>query len=196
MGMDYYEIVDGPAELPITLDEAKAACRITHDAEDVLISALIGAATFKLEDYTNLCFVERSYLGFFEGLACSKFEKGLFLTTRRAPLIQVDSVNVTENSLQTLVGADQYNIKKTAGFPRIVFNGEGSYFPDLIPYPWQVEFQAGFGDAAAVPETIKMMIKQFVCFLYGNRGDCGDAPAMPDVVKMMADEWRIVNTYG
>lgn len=196
MGIDYYEITTPAAELPVTLIEAKAACKITHSVEDALITALIGAATAKLEDYTNLLFIERSITGYFASLACSKFEKGLFLTIRRAPLIAVASVEVTENNLQTLIDADEYDLKKTVAFSRIVFNGEGSYSPDLIPYPWQIDFTAGFGDATEVPESIKSMIKQYVCFLYFNRGDCGDAPAMPEMVKMMADEWRIVNTYG
>lgn len=196
MGKDYYIITTPAVEYPITLAEAKAACRITTTAEDDLISALIIAATAKLEEYTNRVFVERSFTGFFECLECSKFEKGYFLAIRRAPLQSVSSVELTENEILAAVSSDYYDLKETPSFARIVFNGEGSFSPDRIPYPWQVDFVAGHGDAVDVPELIKMAIKQYVCFLYRNRGDCADAPGMPDTVKAIADEWRIVNTYG
>lgn len=196
MGIDLYEVTTPPAEYPVTLAEAKEACRITHSAEDDLITALIQAATLKLETYTNRIFIERSITGYFQSLACSKWEKNLFLMIRRAPLISVDTVEVTENDAQTSVTTDEYDVKVTAAFPRIIFNGEGSYSPDRIPYPWQVEFQAGYGAAADVPEAIKLIIMQFVCFLYRNRGDCADAPAMPQTVKAFADEYRILNTFG
>jgi len=43
-----------PVTLPVTLDEAKAFLRVTHDAEDGLITTLLTAAITRLEGLTGL----------------------------------------------------------------------------------------------------------------------------------------------
>ena len=52
MNTDFYEIKTAATELPVTLEEAKDWCRITHTSEDVLIDSLIQAATTSLEAIT------------------------------------------------------------------------------------------------------------------------------------------------
>ena len=199
MGNDRYDVIIPVAEDPVTLAEAKAWCKITHSSEDTLITALIKSATAKLELYTNRVFVERTFTGFFSHLECSKFEKGLYLALRRAPLLSVSTIEVTEDDSQVTVSTDDYNVKETAAFSRVIFS-EINNSPDVIPYPWQVVFVAGYGAAADVPEPIKTMIKQYVCFLYTNKGDCADAGGktggIPEIVRAIADEYRIVNTFG
>lgn len=195
MGLDRYEVTTPAAEYPVTLAEVKAACKITHSAEDDLISQLIIAATNKLEMYTNRVFVERSFTGYFETRECSVWEKGLYFAIRRAPLQSVSQVQVYEDESQNTVSADDYNIKETPGFSRIIFDSDAYYSPNRMPYPWSVDFIAGYGEAADVPDTIKMMIMQYVCFLYTNRGDCVVAK-MPEMVKALADEYRILNSFG
>lgn len=199
MGNDRYDVIIPAVEEPVSRDEAKAWCKITHGSEDNLIDALIKSATSKLELYTNRVFIERTFTGFFSGLECSKFEKGLYLAIRRAPLLSVSTIEVTEDDAQVTVSADDYNVKETAAFSRIIFS-ELNESPDVIPYPWQVDFVAGYGEAADVPEPIKTMIKQYICFLYSNKGDCADAGGksggIPEIVRAIADEYRIVNTFG
>jgi len=199
VGNDRYDVIIPPAEEPVTLTEAKAWCKITHSSEDALITALIKSATSKLELYTNRVFVERTFTGFFSGLECSKYERGLYFALRRAPLLSVSTIEVTEDDVQVTVSADDYNVKETAAFSRVIFS-ELNNSPDVIPYPWQVDFTAGYGAAADVPEPIKTMIKQYVCFLYTNKGDCADAGGktggIPEIVRAIADEYRIVNTFG
>lgn len=192
---DRYEIVTPAAEYPVTREEAKAWCKISHTAEDALIDALITAATEKAERITNRVFVERSFTGYFSGLECSKFEKGSYLALRRAPLLAVSVIEVTEDDAQVAVSSDDYNVKETSGFSRIIFE-EVNYTPDNVPYPWQVDFTAGYGAAADVPEPIKVAIKAAVCYWYSNKGDCENTGELPGVSKAILKEYRILNTFG
>lgn len=195
MGNDYYDIVIPPAEEPVTLAEAKAWCKVTHTAEDAIFTALLTAATQKAEKFTNRVFIERTFTGFFAGLECSKFEKGLYLALRRGPLLSVATVKVTVDDAQETASTDDYNVKQTSGFSRVIFS-EFSESPDVIPYPWQVDFTAGYGAAADVPEPIKVAIKEAVCYWYSNRGDCAVGEELPGIAKGILSEYRIVNTYG
>lgn len=195
MTSDNYELIVPATENPVTLEDAKAWCKVCHSSEDTLFQALITAATQKAERFTNRVFIERTFTGFFSGLSCSKFEKGLYLELRRAPLISVSSVEATVDDEQETTSTDDYDVKENPGFSRIIFN-EVSQSLDLIPYPWQVDFVAGYGAAAAVPEPIKMAIRETVCYWRANRGDCGKGDELPSIAKAILGEYRIVNTYG
>jgi uncharacterized phiE125 gp8 family phage protein len=195
MGNDRYEVTVPAAEEPVTLSEVKSWCKITHSSEDALLTALIKAAVSKSELFTNRVFIQRTFTGFFSTLECSKFEKGLFFTIRRAPLLSVSAMEVTEDDSQAAVSTDDYNVKKTAGFSRVIFS-ELNNSPDLIPYPWQIEFVAGYGAASDVPEPLKVAIKAAVCYWYSNKGDCADTKELPGISRMILSEYRIVNTFG
>ena len=195
MGNDHYDLIIAADEEPVTLAEAKAWCKVTHTAEDTLITALIKAATAKAEKFTNRVFIERTFTGFFAGVECSKFEKGLFLAIRRAPLLAVATVEATVDDTQETISTDDYDIKETPGFSRIIFS-ELTDNPDVVPYPYQVDFTAGYGAAATVPEPIKVAVMETVCYWYSNRGDCAVGAELPTIAKGILGEYRIVNTYG
>jgi len=195
MGNDYYNIIVPADEEPITLAETKAWCKVTHTAEDGVFEALIKAATAKAEKFTNRVFIERTFTGFFAGLECSKYEKGLFLALRRGPLLSVATIEVTVDESQETVSTDDYDVKLTSGYSRIIFN-EFDESPDVIPYPLQVDFTAGYGAAADVPGPIKTAIKEAACYWYSNRGDCAVGEELPGIAKGILSEYRIVNTWG
>jgi uncharacterized phiE125 gp8 family phage protein len=193
---DYYLQTSTPATYPVTLVEVKLWLRITHDAEDDLLNSLITAATEKAEKITNRVFIERTYTGNFSGLDCSNYDVGFFIALRRAPLIEITLLEVTVDDSTVTIYDTDYNIKKTGGFPRIVFE-EVSDRPDLIPYPYQVAFTAGYGAAAVVPEPIKTAIKEMIAYWYQNRGDCGGRGGeIPAIADGILQEYRIVNTFG
>ena len=195
MVTDYYESA-AVVTYPITLVELKLWLRITHATEDTLLNSLITAATEKAELITNRLFISRIVTGYFSGLECPKYEVGYFLAVRRAPVTAITTVKVMVDDVLTTVGATEYNLKHTGGFPRIVFE-EVNDSPDDVPYPYQVAFTAGYGVAATVPEPIKTAIKEIIAYWYQNRGDCGQQGGeVPAIANGILQEYRIVNTFG
>lgn len=195
MGNDFYTVTVDPAVQPVTLDEAKLWCKVTHTVDNALITALIVAATQKAELFTNRIFIERTIQGEFAGFECSQHEKGYFIELRRSPVQSVTSVKVYIDDVLTTISADEYNLKSVHGFSRIVFE-EVNDNPDYIPYPYQVVFVAGYGLAVAVLEPVKLAIKEAVCYWYQNRGDCACGDELPGTAKAILREYRILNTFG
>lgn len=199
---DLYTITVPPAELPVTLEEAKAFMKVTSTAEDALIQVLIETATEQLESYTGQYFIERTVRGDFSNLLVAKTEIYPYLKLRRAPLKTVTSVQVSSGG--SFIDED-YQIKKhNHGFSRILFPSFDTSLDD-IPYPLQIVFVAGYGDADAVPEQIKTAILQYVNFLYRNRGDCLDTGAcgvlnqsggIPPLIKSLVSTFRIIEVFA
>jgi len=194
MAIDNYVLKTAASELPITLAEAKEWCVIEDDDDDVLVTALIGAATEIAEKLTNRVFVERTFTGFFQLLECSRFEKFPYIQVRRAPLKTVTSIEITINSAQEAF--TDFEIKLGSAFSRLLF--EDGVAVDNIAYPFEIEFVAGYGAAADVPSPIKAAIKVIVCYLYVNRGDCSpcDGISIPSSARAILNQYRIVNTFG
>jgi uncharacterized phiE125 gp8 family phage protein len=191
---DFYEIKTAATEEPVTKAEAKTWCKVTNTTEDDLFTELIVSATAKAELITNRVFITRTFTGYFSGFECSCYS-WRFLTLRRAPLLAVTNIKVmVDESLET-ISTDDYEVKEESSFSRVIFS-EINETPDLIPYPYQVEFTAGYGAAAAVPGPIKTAIKEIVCYWHQNRGDCGEGGELPKLASEILKEYRIVHTFG
>jgi uncharacterized phiE125 gp8 family phage protein len=192
---DRYELATPPTGLPVSLTEVKAWLKITHTSEDTLLTALLNSAISKAELFTNRVFLERTYKGYFSALDCSCFEVGLFITLRRSPVQSVTSVKVYSNDVLETIDTEDYDLKIQDGFSRIVFSLL-EYSPDVMPFPYEVVFVAGYGDAADVPAPIKLAIQMMVAYWYQNRGDCGAGDEIPGTAKAILREYRIINTFG
>jgi uncharacterized phiE125 gp8 family phage protein len=55
----------------------------------------------------------------------------------------------------------------------------------------EIQFVAGFGDASAVPDDIKMALKLIVANLYENRGCC-DPNDLPSSAHAILQPYRIL----
>lgn len=196
MANDKYTITVAATEEPVTLNEALDFCRIDQNSPDEgLVTALIKAATLQCENYTNRVFIERTYLGEFDCQEVSKFERYPFIELRRGPFKSLTSITLEEDG--SPVAVTGVLTKDTPSYARLLFT-ETLNTADEVAYPLQVTFVAGYGAAVDVPEDIKTAIKQYVLFLYENRGDV--APdgnqGLPVVVASILHAYRIVNTFG
>jgi len=191
--MDRYTVTTPPTELPVTLSAVKALLRITHDAEDALLTSLISVATDALEAYTNRCFVTRTIRGEFDAVLCSGHEVYPFIKLRRSPVGDISSVQASSDGVFADV---TYQLKQQSGYSRILF--PSSFSTDDTPFPLRADFIAGYGDADDVPEGIKTAILQYINFLYSNRGDC--APecglGLPIVVRALIGPYKIIDTFS
>ncbi len=91
-----------PIAEPISLQEAKDFCRVTHDAEDTLFTSLITAATRHLERDLNISLSEQQWK-----LTLNWFSDRIALP--RGPVITVDAIEYLDEdgALQT-ADADLY----------------------------------------------------------------------------------------
>lgn len=156
-----------PAEQPVTVPEAKSACRVLHDSEDAFIGTLVSAAVAHLDGYSGIlgrCLVTQSW----------KQEFDDFARCLRLPLPAASITSVTyledDGTTTTTVASANYALHHDA---------LGSYvrFIDDFSAPsglWEtkavaVTFTAGYGAAAVVPANIKAWILANVARRYFDR---------------------------
>ena len=196
MGRDFYTITVAPDGEPVTLNDVIDWCRIDQNSPDEsLVKLLITAAIEQCENYTNRVFIERTYLGQFDCLEVTKFELYPFIELRRGPFKSLTSITLEVDGSPEAV--DGVLTKDSATYARLLFT-EIISGADIVAYPLQVTFKAGYGAIAAVPEDIKTAIKQLVLYLYENRGDVApdSKKFMPLEVTTILHKYRIVNTFG
>lgn len=192
MSQDFYKIIVPAAEL-LDFDTASKWCRDINVADTDLVNILISSATELIEGIMNRNFVTRTTIGKFDCLSSSKYEPKPFIEVRRAPLIAISEIRVNGS----VVSSSEYALKESDGFSRILFLTEPDLDADL-PYPIEVDFTAGYGAAADVPDDIVTAVEQMVLFWYENRGDVSTdkKQKMPFVTRAIINKYRIVNTFG
>jgi uncharacterized phiE125 gp8 family phage protein len=195
--LDYYEVTVDPVGLPVTLAEFKEFAKLDadDDSQDALLTTFLDAATYDLELYTNRWFIEREAIGYYVGLEISPFERYPFTEIQHAPLLSVSEV------AQWLGGAytatTDYQLKQRDGYARLLFPNSGISTGIGNPYPYRVTFDAGYGDADAVPSAIKLAIMMYAAYLYENRGDCECGPEARQAsgAKMLVARYAIRRVF-
>lgn len=192
---DRYEIIVPAVGEVIRLIEAKDYLKIDDDItkDDILIDQLIISVTDLIEKYTNRILLPTTITGHFANLVRTEFEAHPFLQIRRAPLTSVVSVKGMVDSVLTDIPTTDYFLKETATYSRILFSTAPSVDTDLA-YPLQVSFVAGY---SPVPDALKVGLKEWISFLYFNRGDVipEGKELMPSVVEAILTKYRILNTF-
>lgn len=154
-----------PAEEPITLEEAKTHLRVWCDADDDYITALITAARIYAERFQRRSYITQTLELRMDGFPC------YLIDLPRPPAISATSIKYIDSNgdTQTLDAA-----KYTTDF--------NSYVARVVPAyneTWPttrfvidsvtIEYVAGYGDAADVPETIKQAMLLLIGVWYENR---------------------------
>lgn len=177
-----------PAEEPLTLSEAKLHLRITHDADDDALNALIRAAREMCESWTGLALVTRTYAFTADGW------DGRPVELPRPPLVSVDEIAVyTALGEEEIFDEDLY-YAETAGRPgRIILKENATPpAPGLAIGGIEFRFTAGFGAAAAVPASLKQGMLRLVAHLYMNRGDSLETAVRNSGAMVMFQPYRVM----
>jgi uncharacterized phiE125 gp8 family phage protein len=177
-----------PAVEPVTLAEAKAQCRVLHNAEDSLIDGLIPAARQYAEEYTRRAFITQTWR-----VTLDRFPAGKIYLPR-APLIDVTEVRYTD-----AMGASQVVAGVLTGV-----DAKGEFVAPAYGTDWPiardtygavtVTFQAGYGLATTdVPAPIKQAILIRVDDLYQHRGSIttGTIVAHTRVFENLLSHYRL-----
>ena len=160
------------ANLPITLDEAKAHCRVTFADDDDLITALIKAATHELETRTQRTFCETTYIEILDNFP----DAGIRLSL--PPLLSVQSiVYFDKTGAQLTLSANDY-IVDTHNEPGWIYLAPEKSWPETQDRinAVAITYKAGYrlGGTAqeqrtAVPADIRAFLLIRVATLYENR---------------------------
>jgi uncharacterized phiE125 gp8 family phage protein len=162
--------VTAPAELPVTLTEAKAQLRVASDNtdDDTMISALLQATTDHLDGWSGVlgrCLVTQTWSASFDGFS------GRFLRLPFPDVTAIASVTYQDaDDAEQTVNAASYAIKEDA-LSAYLFFAESFTIPTVYHRPdaVTVTFTAGYGAASAVPQAIKHAMLMLVSHWYENR---------------------------
>lgn len=155
-----------PSTEPVTVAELKLHCRVEHSADDDLFTALGKAARETVEAETGRQLVTATWRQDLDEFPLCPIK------LRHPPLISVTSVVYTDanGDTQTLDASD-YQVD-TSSVIGTVAPAVDSVWPTTQAYKLnavRITYQAGFGAASAVPESIKAAIKLLVGHWYENR---------------------------
>jgi uncharacterized phiE125 gp8 family phage protein len=184
------------AALPVA--ELKAHLRLgsgfaDDGFQDVLVEGYLRAAIAAIEGRTAKMLILRRFLWTIEDWRDAEAQ-----ALPVAPVAALVSVNLIDAAGQpTLVAPDRYRLVADLHRPRIAARGL------LLPAApadgrIEVEFDAGFGDWAAVPEDIGQAVFLLAGEFYDRRHEGGlDAPAgLPAAVTALIERWRTVRVLG
>lgn len=165
-----------PLVEPVTLDDAKAHCRVDGAEEDTLIAALISAAVGMLDGWSGTlgrCLVTQTWRQDFDGFAGDVL---------RLPFPDVASVTVAytdaAGAAQVLDAANYHLVNGDLGASILL--ADAGVWPSVavVPNAVRITMVCGYGAADAVPAAIKAAILLHVAHLYRNREAVGDTQAV------------------
>ena len=149
---------------PVTLDEMKDHLRVTHTDDDQYINALCLAATSWAEKFQNRTYVKRPRV-----MVLDKFPPAI--RPLYPPLISVTSiVYIDLDGVSQTLAASEYRVDTITEPGRITEAYECTW-PDTrtITNAVTINYVAGYGTAAAVPDEVKAAIKLMAGHLYEHR---------------------------
>jgi uncharacterized phiE125 gp8 family phage protein len=143
-------LVTAPVEEPLTVAQAKAHCRVVHDAEDALFARWIAAARGVCESSLRRKFVTQTWDWTLSGFPCRRW-----LDLPYPPLQSITSITYVDpdGAIQVMDLAD---VAVQPGSPGRVVLKSGMSWPTVKSDPdvVVVQFVCGYGAGADVPAAI------------------------------------------
>ncbi|WP_373047183.1 head-tail connector protein [Vulgatibacter sp.] len=165
---------------PVTLQEAKDYLRVDGADEDSTIQRLIDSAVEYSQEYTGrqLCTATLR-------LVLDAFPCGRELELPRAPLRSVTSVQYYDEAgqLQTLEAAAYHEDTVTMPGRLVLAAGQSWPATQCRPGAVRIDFEAGHGEAAAVPARIRSAILVELENGYRERGDRDNRGTVTDLLR-------------
>ena len=160
-------LTSGPSAEPISLDEAKAHCRVDGDAEDTLIASLILAARLHIERCLDVALISQGW-----SLYLDKWPDRGPVELTLAPLISVDAVRLygpTGSSMTLDPGL--FDVDPFSRRPRLSRrNGQSWPQPGRGVNGIEIGFTAGYGPAPEdVPMPLRLAIRLLVAHWHEAR---------------------------
>ena len=154
-----------PAELPLTLDEVKTYLRIGVDGDDNMLLLILKAAVETVEKRNNVALISRKLC---QSISSIGIERAIRLTLKDyyKPAFRPDFKPVTQITATTTVGANGAMVPAPTG---LVSLKDGLFFLEGFSTGLEIEYLAGFPDAASVPDAYKLEILEEINRAIQNR---------------------------
>lgn len=154
-------------EEPVSLEEMRAHARIDDDftEDDTMLEGLVAAARIHIENHTGRAFVEQTW-----EFRCDCFpaaDGAMYLP--RPPLISVETIAyIDENGDEQELVEDVDFVVDSKSHPARIAPAFGKSWPATRDQIHAVLVTAicGYGEAADVPETLKLAIKLLALHFY------------------------------
>lgn len=161
-----YDKTEDPDSLPVTLDEAKAACSVDGTDLDTWITALIGEAVDAIEKRLSVQIMEATWTATYDGFPD-------VIRLEKVPVTAVSSITYldTAGDEQTLSAATYQTDLGNATTPARIMPIDGVSWPDTQSGTMgtvTVTFTAGRDDADNVSPSMKRAIKFLVAHWFRN----------------------------
>lgn len=181
---EFYDFVSATAP-PVTTADMKSFLKISTSTDDVLIYAMLEAATEWGESYTR-----RSFRAVTWNLLLDEFADRICL--RRDPVASVTHVKHLVDGAQVTVTASDYYLKKLTQHSEILLEENKTWPIDTDNREQAIEIQF-VTESYYKADLIAAALKMHVAHWYRNRGDCADAAqaARDSGAAMIYDQFRV-----
>jgi len=154
-----------PEVQPITLDQVKNHCRITHNEDDSWLLTAIAAATQYVEKTCELALITQTRKTLLKG-----FENP-FITLPYGPVQSISTLKYRNDIGSQITLASNLYYAVTDHNPCIVLPATGTSWPSTQVRIDSVEvtYICGYGLPDAVPEALKTALLLLVNFWYEHR---------------------------
>lgn len=160
-------LTTAPAEEPVSLTELKAHLRVDYDTDDTYLTALGTMARQTVEEWQRRSYVDTTWT-----LWLDDWPKGAEIVLPRGPLSSVTSITYYDTADASTVWAlSNVVVDDASPLGRVVLR-DGVSWPSTTLRAAKavaVEFVAGYGAAADVPESFKHLVKLAVSNWYEHR---------------------------
>ena len=205
-------VATAPSVEPVSLQEVKEYLRLEDGVDERLLRPFVETARRFAEEYLNRSLMQTTYNLFIDGydeMADPLFE-GVrtgpylnyyknFIVLPKSPVISVTAVSTfNDEDTETTFASTRYFLDNVREPARIVLR-QGETFPTAlrVANAIKVVYVAGYSNAFAIPEPIKLAMLQHIAHLYEHRGDMYEAQTpMPVMVKNLYAPYVIHSGLG
>lgn len=182
-------LVTAPAAEPVSVQDAKAQCRVDTSDEDALFATLVIAAREYVETATHRALITQTWDWTLDGFPDWTLVLPLPPVASVTSITYVDTAGVTQTWAASL-----YRTDLPAGpyaSPARVTPAYSESYPSTraVTNAVTVRFVAGYGTAASVPASLKAAIKLLVAHWYARREPLTNGTVAPVPWTIEALTW-------
>lgn len=160
------KVITPPAAEPLSLTEAKNHLRVDGTNDDALITSLIKQAREYCEDYQGKKYITQTLEAYLDEFPDNSIE-----FRDCSPVQSVESIKYTDYlGVEYTFDAANYSLDNVS-FVNKIDLAYGKTWPTTTLKPTngiKIRFVAGYGDALAVPETVKWAMVLHMRILYDD----------------------------